>query len=75
MKANITQLPEGTRFLYKGDEFEVTDRSDYPFILAKCITLRRKAGVRDVIFTNFERVEVPDTTELIEIKPVFYSNK
>lgn len=73
MKANITNLPVGTRFLYDGMDYEVTGRGDYPFILAKCHTQPNDYNGLDIMFANFEQVEVPDDTVLLEIKPVVYT--
>ena len=70
MKANITNLTVGTRFYFEGDEYEVTNRNDYPFVETK-----RIQDGRGFLFAHFETVEVPDSTRLLDIKPVVYSNK
>lgn len=64
MKACITDLPVGTRFLYKTLDFEVVDRKEYPFIECKCHTEPNDYEGLNVLFTNFEKVEVPDGTRL-----------
>ena len=63
MKACITTLPEGTRFLYKTMDYVVVDRSEYPFIECKCMTEPNDYEGHNVLFTNFEKVEVPDGTK------------
>lgn len=64
MKACITDPPVGTRFLYKTLDFEVVDRSDNHFIECKCHTEPNDYEGHNVLFTNFEKVEVPDGTRL-----------
>lgn len=69
MKADITTLPVGTHFLYKTQSFQVVDRNEYPFIEAKCLTEPNEYEGLNLLFVNFERVEVPDNTELLINKP------
>ena len=66
MKADITTLPIGTKFKYNGELFEVEDRSEYPFIQTRCITEPNEYDGLGVMFTNFEKVDVPDGTNIIE---------
>lgn len=73
MKTDITRLPEGTRFSYKGEDFIVESREEYPFISAKC-TMRPNKYENGLLFTNFEVVECPDDTELIQQKPIIIVN-
>ncbi|MBR6130916.1 MAG: hypothetical protein IKQ20_03575 [Bacteroidales bacterium] len=73
MKANVTKLPVGTKFHYEEYDYEVTDTSDYPFILAKCLTEPNEFQGSDVMFARFEQVEVADETELLDIQPIVYS--
>lgn len=80
MKADITTLPVGTRFLYNTLDYEVVDRSDYPFIECKCHTEPNDYEGLNVVFTNFEKVEVPDGTRLykrvsVQLAPNYYGFK
>lgn len=63
MKANITTLQVGQHFIYKNQSFVVVDRSEYPFIEAKCTTEPNDYEGLNVLFCNFERVEIPDTAK------------
>lgn len=65
MKADITRLPEGTHFLYDKKSWVVVSRDEYPFIEAKCETEPNEYAGLNVLFANFERVVVPDTTILV----------
>ena len=64
MKACITTLPVGTHFLYKQMSWVVVARDEYPFIEAKCETEPNDYEGHNVLFCNFEQVEVPDNTKL-----------
>lgn len=57
MIVNITRLPVGTWFKYKEVDYKVISRDEYPFILCK---------THDILFTNFEKVEVKDNTKLLD---------
>jgi len=74
MKASITEVPVGTHFLYKQQSWIVISRDEYPFIEAKCETEPNDYEGRNVLFCNFERVEVPDNTKLWKAKFVQYGN-
>ena len=63
MKACITDLQVGQHFLYKQMSWVVVDRSEYPFIEAKCETEPNDYEY-NVLFGNFEKVEVPDSAKL-----------
>ena len=65
MTASITLLPEGTRFSYKGLDYEVTSREEYPFILAKCLTEPNDYQSHEIMFWNFEKVEVAEGTTIL----------
>lgn len=71
MIANITTLQVGQHFLYKNLSFVVVDRSDYPFIEARCETDPNEFDGINVFFCNFERVEVPDGTKIWKSKFVW----
>ena len=58
-EVSITIIPIGTRFTYKDMEFEVVDRSEYPFIEAKCLE-KNNPYEHHLLFTNFEHVIVAD---------------
>lgn len=64
MKACVTTLPVGTHFLYDGYSWVVASRDCYPFIEAKCETEPNEYEGLNVLFTNFQKVEVPDNTKL-----------
>ena len=66
MKTDITTVPEGTHFLYKEKSWILISRDEYPFIEAKCETEPNEYEGMNVIFGNFEKVEVPDGTKLWE---------
>ena len=59
MEVDITRLKVGTQFEYKGEWFQVTDDREYPFIEA-----RRLKDKKGYLFSNFEKVTVPDNTVL-----------
>lgn len=60
----ITDIPIGTKFTYDGEEFEVFDRDEYPFIEGKCISNPEKYDGHNLLFGNFEKVEVADETSI-----------
>lgn len=68
MKADITTLPVGTKFQYNNEQFEVEDRGEYPFILAKCLTEPNEYEGLSLMFSNFEQVDVEEGTQTIEHK-------
>ena len=68
MKACITEIPEGTHFLYKQMSWVLVGRDEYPFIEAKCETEPNDYEGRNVLFGSFEQVEVPDNTKLWKSK-------
>lgn len=70
MKACITEIPVGTHFLYKQMSWVVVSRDEYPFIEVKCETEPNDYEGINVLFGNFERVEVPDNTPLWKAKLV-----
>ena len=55
----ITDIPVGTKFTYKDNEWEVVDREEYPFIEAKCLTEKHE---HNMLFWDFDKVEVADDT-------------
>lgn len=63
MTKSITILPVGTKFTYNGLEYEVADRGQYPLIEAKCLTEPNDYEGYNVLFWNFEKVEVADDTK------------
>ena len=64
MKACITEIPVGVHFLYKQMSWVLVSREEYPFIEAQCETEPNDYEGRNVLFGNFEKVEVPDNTPL-----------
>ena len=64
MKADVTMLPVGTHFLYEQMAWVVISRDEYPFIEAKCETEPNDYEGLNVLFGNFEKVEVPSNTKL-----------
>ena len=62
MKKSITILPVGTKFVHDGLEYQVTSREEYPFIMAKCLTEPNDYEGHEVMFWNYDQVEVPDDT-------------
>ena len=64
MTKSITILPVGTKFNYNGLEYEVTSRDQYPFIEAKCLTEPNDYEGHNILFWNFEKVEVADDTKV-----------
>ena len=56
-RVSVTVLLVGTRFAWKGDDYEIVDRDGYPFIAAKCLS---KPSVYDMLFCNFEQVDVDE---------------
>lgn len=74
MKANITTLQVGQHFLYNNLSFVVVDRSEYPFIEARCETEPNEYDGINVIFGNFERVEIPDNAKTWKSKFVWKGN-
>ena len=80
MTKSITILPVGTEFNYKGLTYKVTDRSKYPFILAKCLTEPNDYEGHEVMFWNFEKVEVQDDTKtykqtFVEVSKNYFAMK
>ena len=73
MKTDITRLHEGTSFKFEGQSFMVTSREEYPFILARCMDDNNQYGGIEVLFANFEQVEVPDCTPLYKAIGVIIS--
>ena len=70
MKAIITDIPVGTKFSHNGKEYEVTNRDEYPFIEAKCLTQPNDFEGHNVVFCDFESVEVEDGIKLWKSKIV-----
>ena len=60
----ITNVPVGTHFFYKEEEYVVKERDEYPFILTKCTSNPDKYDGLDLMFANFEKVEVADDTKV-----------
>lgn len=61
MKANVSDLPVGTKFNHKGMEYVVVER-DYPFATCKCLTEPNDyQGILVQFGGGFDNlVEVPD---------------
>lgn len=69
MKVNVSRLPVSTKFQYKGEEFIVKEREDFPFVVCKCLTEPNDYEGLDVLFGGAaEQVEVPDDTKIDEPK-------
>lgn len=80
MTKSITILPVGTKFNYKGLEYEVTSRSEYPFITVKCLTEPNDYEGHEILFWNFEKVEVPEDTKtykqtFVEVSKNYFAMK
>lgn len=65
MLTSITSLRKGTKFQYESKEWIVTDDS-YPFVSARCLTTPNNYEGLEVLFTNFEKVEVDNDVDLFE---------
>lgn len=69
MKANVSDLEVGEYFTTEtGEKFKVTDRSDYPFIYAKCLTEPNEYEGYEVEFC-YKMVEVDTKAKIY--KPEF----
>ena len=55
----ITDIPVGTKFTYKENEWEVVSREEYPFIEAKCLSEKHE---HNTLFWDFDDVGVADDT-------------
>lgn len=74
MKACITEIPVGTHFIYKQMSWVLVSRDEHPFIEARCEIEPNDYEGRNVLFGNFEKVEVPDNTPLWKSKFVQRGN-
>ena len=77
MIVSITDVPVGTKFKYKDMDWEVVDRDEYPLIEAKCLTQPNDYGGLNVVFWDFEKVEVADGTKVykqsfVEVGPHYF---
>lgn len=76
MKANVSDLPVGTKFTYKGLVYEITNREDWPFVEAKCLTEPNDYEGLGVLFGgSAEIVEVAEDTQIIKPQIKIYDNR